>query len=120
MTRIISFQTPQDAEVDFPRPDRLLSNHNPRRETREYYQSPDQTLNAGTWTCEVGQWKIHFADHKEEFFCVISGRVRLHSEQGETWEFGPGQAEVIPRGFKGSFEVIEKVTKHYVIYEREP
>ena len=31
---------------------------------------------------------------------------------------GPGEACVIPAGFKGVFEVLEAVTKHYVFVKR--
>ena len=33
------------------------------------------------------------------------------------FEFGPGQAVVIPAGFKGSFEVLETLTKTYAIVD---
>jgi uncharacterized cupin superfamily protein len=39
-------------------------------------------------------------------------------EHGNAAEAGPGDAMVIPAGFKGVFEVVEPVRKHYVIIDR--
>ena len=33
-------------------------------------------------------------------------------------EIGPGQAAVIPANFRGAFEVVERVRKHFVVVER--
>lgn len=107
----------QAAVIDYPNPARLLAG-NPRRETWNVFDSHDGAVAAGIWACETGAWRIAFADHKDEFFCVISGRVKLHNEQGETWELGPGAAAVIPAGFRGVFQVLEPVRKYYVIVER--
>ena len=59
-----------------------------------------------------------FPAGKEEFFHVISGRLRMTSLAGEAREFGPGDACVIPAGFEGVFEVLEPVRKHFVVIDR--
>ncbi|HSC81120.1 MAG TPA: cupin domain-containing protein [Chitinolyticbacter sp.] len=100
---------------DRPRPERLVSG-NPLRTTWEYYAQ--RGVSSGIWACEVGSWNIRFADDKDEFFCVIEGRVRLRNETGEVLELGPGEAAVIPCGFVGRFEVLEPVRKYFVVVER--
>jgi len=100
---------------DHPRPDRLVSSHNPLRTTWEHYARAG--VSAGIWACEPGCWQIRFADNKDEFFCVIEGRVRLHDEAGQFVEIGPGEAAVIPAGFAGRFEVVEAVKKYFVVTE---
>ncbi|MFC3532203.1 cupin domain-containing protein [Vogesella facilis] len=107
----------QAPAIDYPRPERLLEGK-PRRETWNAFDSRDGAVAAGIWACETGAWRIAFAAGKDEFFCVISGRVQLSNEAGETWEFGPGEAAVIPAGFRGVFRVLEAVRKYYVIVER--
>lgn len=102
-------------EFDHPRPDRLLSG-NPLRTTWNHYEHAG--VSAGTWACEVGTWRIAFPQEKEEFFCVLEGRIRITDAAGRVREFGPGDACVIPGGFAGVFEVIEPVRKHYVIIDR--
>lgn len=103
--------------IDYPKPERLLDG-NPQRLTWNSFDSADGLCSAGIWACETGAWRIVFAEGKEEFFCVISGRVRLSNEAGDSWEFGPGEAAVIPAGFRGEFRVLEPVRKYYVIIER--
>lgn len=102
---------------DYPRPERLQRG-NPRRLTQTCYTSADQLVSSGIWSCEPGAWKIHFAEDKEEFFCVLSGRVRLHDESGQHVDIGPGEAAVIPPGFRGCFDVLEAVRKYFVVIER--
>lgn len=100
---------------DHPAAERRLQG-NPLRLTRAAFES-DTGFSAGVWSCEPGSWKIRFADDKQEFFCVLAGRVRLQDEQGNAWQIEPGQAAVIPAGFCGVFEVLEAVTKYYVVQQ---
>lgn len=104
-----------EAAFDHPRPERLIAG-NPLRTTWNHYEHAG--VAAGTWSCEPGAWRIAFDDDKDEFFHVISGRLRICDEDGIGQEFGPGEACVIPGGFRGRFEVLEKLTKHYVLIER--
>ena len=103
-----------EASIDYPRPDRLVIG-NPKRQTYSLYEHPH--MSCGLWQCEVGAWRIEFAAHKQEFFQVIRGRVRLHDAHGGVVEIGTGQAGVIPPAFVGMFEVVEAVEKYYVIVE---
>ncbi len=116
MKTLISFalcDTP--SEVDYPRTDRLVCG-NPQRNTWNHYE--ENGVSSGLWACEPGAWRIAFADGKDEFFHVISGRIRITDAEAAAREFGPGDACVIPAGFTGIFEVIEHVRKHYVIIDR--
>lgn len=100
---------------DRPHPDRLVAG-NPLRTTWEHFERDG--MSAGTWSCEPGAWRIAFAADTDEFFHVISGRIRITDDGGTAHEFGPGDACVIPAGFTGLFEVLEPVTKHYVFMRR--
>ena len=73
----------------------------------------------GIWASEVGAWRIEMGPTEDEYFYVINGRGQLIAETGETREFTVGDAVIIPAGFKGTFHVIETLTKHYVITERK-
>lgn len=106
--------TQAEASVDYPRPERLVDG-NPKRLTQSLYEHPN--MSCGIWQCEVGAWRIEFADNKQEFFQVIKGLVRLHDSQGNIVEIHAGQAGIIPPGFIGIFEVVEAVEKYYVIVE---
>lgn len=106
-------QTPP-AEIDYPREDRRVDGV-PERTTWTHYSNASGALNVGIWACEKGSWQIRFAADSAEFFCIISGRVRVHADDGSYEEFGPGDAAVIPEGFVGKFEVLEPVKKYFVV-----
>lgn len=100
-----------DTTIDYPRPDRLLQG-NPKRSTQQLYVHPN--MDCGIWHCEVGAWHIEFAANKQEFFQVITGVVRLHDQHGHVVQINAGEAGIIPPNFKGTFEVLEMVSKYYV------
>lgn len=117
-TAITRFDPPTfEPAVDQPRPERREVGA-PRRETWTLYQHAADGMDAGIWTCEPGRWRIVFGEHQHEYFFVLEGRVRLHNAQGGCTEVGPGEAAVIPAGFQGSFEVLERVRKHFVVLGR--
>lgn len=119
MPALIDFaQRTTEPTHDRPRPDRLLRG-NPARTTWNLFTNTGGELSAGIWACEPGAWNIAFPAGKDEFFCVIEGRIRITDAAGTAREFGPGDACVIPAGFTGSFEVLEAVRKHYVVFERQ-
>lgn len=104
-----------EASIDYPRPDRLVQG-NPERLTYGLYQHP--YMDCGIWQCEVGAWKIQFAENKQEFFQIIEGMVRIHDAKTNSFiEVAAGQAGIIPPAFVGTFEVVEAVKKYYVIVE---
>lgn len=115
---IIRFDAPAAAPVvDHPRPDRR-EHGVPERRTWTLYESAPQGLSAGIWCCDPGRWRIVFPPDKHEYFFVLEGRVRLHERAGGFVEIGAGEGAVIPGGFEGSFEVLERVRKHFVVVER--
>ncbi len=103
---------------DCPRPERLVAG-NPLRTTWEHYSNRSGEISCGIWTCEVGAWRIAFDENSDEYFHVQEGRIRITDMEGNSEEFGPGDACVIPAGFCGTFEVLEPVMKHYVMVKRK-
>lgn len=41
----------------------------------------------------------------------------MHAEDGGFEEAGPGEALLVPAGFRGAFEVLETVTETYAILD---
>lgn len=107
-----------EPSLDRPCRDRLVAG-DPLRTTWEHFVAVTGDMSAGIWACEPGAWNIAFADGKDEFFCIIAGRIAVADSDGKRAEFGPGEAGVIPAGFTGRFEVIEAVRKYYVVVDRQ-
>lgn len=108
---------PGAPDIDHPRPERLVAG-NPRRETWNRVDTEvgaGSRLYCGVWRCEPGHWRIEMAPGEHELFTVLQGRCRVHSAAGGFEEAGPGEALFLPAGFKGSFEVLEPLTKTYAI-----
>lgn len=119
MVKLIPFAKVTTSPVfDHPRRDRLVAG-DPARTTWEHYANASGEVSCGVWACEIGAWRIEFADSSDEFFHVLEGRIRITDENGQACEFGIGEACVIPAGFKGVFEVLEPVRKHYVVVKRK-
>jgi len=119
MPALIHFSDPAPAPVeDRPAPERSIGTP-PRRLSAERYSADDGALSMGDWACEPGAWRIAFHPARHEFFQVISGRLRIVDAAGRAREFGPGDAGIIPAGFVGTFEVLEYVTKRYVMLDRQ-
>ena len=103
--------------LDRPRPDRLEAG-NPQRWTWLLHEAGP--MSAGVWACEVGRWRIAFPPHKQEYFFVLEGHVRLHGAGGSVVDVHAGQGAVIPPGFEGAFEVVRPVRKHFVVVDAQP
>ncbi|MFN3986383.1 MAG: cupin domain-containing protein [Rhodocyclaceae bacterium] len=106
-------------EIDHPRPERLLTG-NPQRRT---WNAVDAALAAGgrvyagIWQCDPGRWRIAMGAGEHELFTVLYGRCRVHASDGSHQEAGPGEAIYIPPDFEGEFEVLERMSKSYMIIE---
>ena len=105
-------------EFDHPREERRI-NGNPQRTTWNHYTNASGEFFSGVWACEAGSWRIEMGATEDEFFFVTEGRCRLIDEAGKAVEAVAGESLVIPAGFKGVFEVLEPMKKHYVIVERK-
>lgn len=118
-TILIEPSDPEGCEVSYPDSERLIAGQ-PRRDTFNRVTAPlgqARHSYAGVWRSEVGHWKIAMGETEQEVFTVLSGRCRVHDAEGGFHEVGPGQALFIPPGFVGSFEVLEPMSKTYVICE---
>ncbi|KAB0581559.1 DUF861 domain-containing protein [Ideonella dechloratans] len=118
MASLVRFEVPAQAPViDQPREERREVGA-PLRSTWTLYESGPEGLCAGIWDCEPGRWRIEFGPAEHEYFHVVSGQARLHGEDGSVTDIGPGQAVMIPPNFRGSFEVLQTLRKHFVIVEK--
>ncbi|RZI59872.1 MAG: cupin domain-containing protein [Zymomonas sp.] len=106
-------ETSVAAVSDAPPVERVLSGE-PR--TRTWNLEDDGTgLYAGIWEATPGEWAVEYTEW--EFCHIISGRSVLTPEEGPGQTVRAGDSFIIPRGFKGTWTVIETTVKHYVIKE---
>ena len=75
-------------------------------------------LEVGTWGCTPGGW--HIEDRSDtEVVHIISGRARITDSDGDSYEVGPGDVFVLPKGWAGRWDILEDLEKLYVIVNGE-
>lgn len=97
-----------------PPPERVVKG-NPANRSWNLYATPDGKFFSGIWESDPGAWRIRYTEH--EFCHIIEGVSRLTSDDGTSRTVKAGDAFVIPAGFTGTWEVLERTRKHYAIYE---
>jgi uncharacterized cupin superfamily protein len=116
MNRIIVMKTQgadvPEAEHGRPAAEVLLAGEY-RTTTYNHWTGEDGRLYCGIWESSPGKVKV---DYSEWEFChFIEGEAVLTNEQGESWRLKRGDGFIIPPGFKGTWETVKPVRKHYVI-----
>ncbi|MCJ2074252.1 cupin domain-containing protein [Methylobacterium sp. E-025] len=115
---------PTMTNVDFPAvrppsatywPERscILSGR-PEQTATYVYESPDKLFAAGIWTCRPGKFRIDFG--RDEFIHLLEGVVTVTDAEGRSKTYRAGDAFVTPKGFSGTWDVIEPVRKHFTYY----
>ncbi len=85
----------------------------PTMTTTVQHTTEDGKILSGTWQATVGTFHATYTDY--EFVHMISGRIIITPDGGEAVEVGPGDAFVVEADFKGTWKILEDVTKHFVI-----
>jgi len=72
----------------------------------------DQEL--GVWECTPGPsyWTLE----SSEAVHILSGRMTVTPDGGAPREIGAGDVAVFPRGWRGAWQIHEKIRKLYVLY----
>ena len=69
----------------------------------------------GFWQSETGKWRISYTE--EETCHLLAGVSIVTDEAGVSTTLRAGDSFVIPKGFTGTWEVVETSRKLYAIYE---
>ena len=88
---------------------------NPKQTVWQQYADAGGKFFAGAWQSEVGKWRVSYTE--EEYCQILHGVSVITEEAGHAVTVRAGDRLVIPRGFVGTWEVIEPTKKLYVIYE---
>ncbi|MFO1090524.1 MAG: cupin domain-containing protein [Hyphomicrobiales bacterium] len=86
--------------------------------TYNHWTGENDRLYCGIWECSPGKVKVDYAEWEYCYF--IEGKAILTNEAGESWTLKKGDGFIIPPGFKGTWETVEPVKKHYVILMPPP
>ncbi len=97
-----------------PAAEKIVSGH-PLQRVWSHYTDASQKFSVGVWECEPGAWRVRYTE--EEYCRIVTGRSLLTSADGVVREVVAGDEFVIPRGFEGVWEVVERTRKIYVIHE---
>lgn len=86
---------------------------NPQTQTFRMYGGREVGTSSGIWTATKGTFRM---DYKVWEFChVISGKCVITPEGRAAYTMGPGSSFICEKGLKGTWEILEDMTKHFVI-----
>lgn len=85
----------------------------PTMKTAVQHTTEDGKVLSGTWQATPGTYHATYTDY--EFVHMIAGRIIITPDGGDPVEVGPGDAFVVEADFKGTWKIVEPVTKHFVV-----
>lgn len=86
----------------------------PQTSGRIIHRAPDASIEIGIWECTPGSWTITDRVDNETIH-LLAGRARLTDAGGSSVDLVAGDVLVLPRGWSGTWEIVETVRKFYVI-----
>lgn len=113
-TALRHFTAAPAGEDYFLAPEKLVAG-NPRQTVWLDYTDASGQFFAGTWRSEPGKWHIRYTE--EEYCELLEGHSVVTDSAGQTTVLRAGDRFVIPRGFVGTWEVVDATTKRFVIFE---
>ena len=111
--RLMSTPTTPPEISRVPGPKRVAGD--PEQRLWSEYADASGKFFVGVWESDPGTWRVQYTE--EEYCRILEGRSVLTASDGTVTAVGPGDEFVIPRGFVGTWQVIETTRKTYVIYE---
>lgn len=117
MSDLISIDTKIDnSNIELYLPDREKILHgNPTQQLDNQYTSKCCQFSTGIWTGEVGKWQVCYTE--EEYCEILEGVSVVTNDKGKQFTVSVGDRFILPKGFIGEWEVIERCVKLYVVFE---
>lgn len=103
----LSSVTPSDATLD----GWVVTAGTPTMKTWVLHNAADGTMMAGYWEATPGTYHATYTAY--EFVHMIAGRITITPDGGSPVEVGAGDAFVVEKDFKGTWEIHETVRKHF-------
>lgn len=79
------------------------------------FTSDDSRIMSGIWEAEPGLSRWEFLERGEAIH-VLQGRMVVTKDGGEAVSLEAGTAAVFPIGWKGTWEIKERIRKFFVIF----
>lgn len=95
-----------------PSPERIVSGK-PVADAVNFYEGQGGQVQAGHWRCTPGRWRVSYDE--TEYCRIIEGSGALFDTAGRRTAIATGDEFVVPAGFVGEWEVVEAMTKTYVV-----
>jgi uncharacterized cupin superfamily protein len=78
---------------------------------------PRGTFVTGMWACTPGKYQVdrYHANCYESGY-ILEGKVRITDDKGNTKVYRAGDTIITPKGFKGTWEVLEPMRKVLVLH----
>ena len=95
-------------------PEKMLAG-SPEQAVRNAFSDPSGRFHVGFWEAQPGKWRVAYTEH--EYCEILEGVSVLRDEQGQSKTLRAGDRFVIPAGFVGTWEVLERCRKVYVMFE---
>jgi uncharacterized protein len=111
-TTVLKFGKVENADTS-DLPGWVVVEGKPTMKTAVQHTTKDGKVLSGTWQATPGTYHATYTDY--EFVHMIAGRIVITPDGGEPVEVGPGDAFVVEADFKGTWKIVEPVTKHFVV-----
>jgi uncharacterized protein len=112
MPNILSFRGPTGIASTEDLDGWIKVSGQPTMRTWVVHESPDGTMMSGVWEATPGTYHATYSAF--EFVHLLEGRITItQDETGESITVGPGDAFVVEKDFKGTWQIHEKVLKHW-------
>lgn len=81
-----------------------------------FFTNQAGNVSAGVWKCTPYREEIE-SYPCDELMVILEGSVTLTDTEGKAETFTKGETVMVPKGFKGTWEITETLLKYYVIVE---
>ena len=91
----------------------VVKDGTPGMKTWILHTSEDGTMISGYWEATPGTFHVTYTAY--EFVHLIEGKITITPDVGESQTVTAGDAFAVEKEFKGTWEIKEKVRKHFAI-----
>ena len=91
----------------------LITKGNPEMKTWVMHTSDDGSMISGYWEATPGTYHATYTEY--EFVHLIEGKIIITADNQSPVTVKAGDAFVVEGSFKGTWEIVESVRKHFAI-----